>query len=128
MEDWTQAGFFHVERVLCVCDMKHIGVFLGCDPGSGGMFQYSLSILKALSDLPKERFSVAAAFFNKSWQPYIEPLGLKKIQLADSGREPLTFGRIWRTACLPIGLWRTCFWRLDRVARKLRAEDCDLWL
>lgn len=108
--------------------MKRIGIFLGSAPGSGGMFQYSLAILEALSALPRERYSIVVAFFNPAWRPYIEPLGLPMLHLGKSGREPITLGRIWRAACLPIGLWRAYLWRLDSVARTLREEGCGLWV
>ena len=108
--------------------MKRVGIFLSSDPGSGGMFQYSLAMLEALSALPRERYAIVAAFFNPVWRPYIEPLGLQILPLGTSGREPLTVGRIWRTACLPTALWRVLFWRLDPVAQYLWKERCDLWI
>ena len=108
--------------------MKRIGIFLGSDPGSGGMFQYSLALLEALSALPRERYTIVVAFFNPAWWPYIEPLGLQILPLGTSGREPFTVGRIWRTACLPISPWRIFLWRLDPVARALCHEGCDLWI
>lgn len=109
--------------------MKKIGIFLGTDPGSGGMFQYSLAVLEALSALPSDDHEIVVAFFNPAWQPYIEPLGLKFIHLGSvAGREPLTLGRLWRTLCLPLVLWKSIFWRLDPVARAFKETDCDLWV
>lgn len=108
--------------------MKRIGIFLGSAPGSGGMFQYSLAMLEALSALPRERHTTVAAFFNPAWQPYIEPLGLQWVHLGAAGREPFTLGRLWRTLCLPLAPWRRLLWHLDPVARALRAKDCDLWI
>ena len=108
--------------------MKKIGILLGTDPGSGGMFQYSLAVLDALSALPRERYTIVAAFFNLEWKPYLEKTGIPSFQLSDAGREPLTLGRIWRSLCLPVVPWRKIFWRLDPVARALRATDCDLWV
>lgn len=108
--------------------MRQIGIFLGCDPGSGGMFQYSLAILEALSVLPRERYAIVGAFFNPAWRSYIERLGVRILPLGISGREPFTLGRIWRTLCLPIKPWRAFLWRFDPVARALLKEDCDLWV
>ncbi len=115
-------------RVFRLSGVKRIGIFLGCDPGSGGMFQYSLSMLEALSMLPRERYAVVAAFFNPTWKSYIEPLGLRILPLGTSGREPFTLGRLWRTACLSPRLWRAFLWRLDPVARAFWKEGCDLWV
>lgn len=92
------------------------------------MFQYSLAMLEALSALPRERYTIVVAFFNPAWRPYIEPLGLRMLQLGISGREPITLGKIWRTACLPVGLWRMFLWRFDPTARALRKEGCCLWV
>ncbi|WP_051338817.1 glycosyltransferase family 4 protein [Sulfuricella denitrificans] len=108
--------------------MKRIGIFLGSDPGSGGMFQYSLAMLEALSALPRDRYVIVVAFFNPAWRSYIEPLDLQILPLGRSGREPLTIGRIWRAACLPMEPWRAFLWRLDPVARVLWNENCDLWI
>lgn len=108
--------------------MKRIGIFLGSDPGRGGLFQYSLAVAEALSALPREGHAIIAAFFNPAWVAYIEPIGLRSIRLSESGREPFTLGRIWRSACLPITSWRRFFWRFDPVARALSKEGCDLWL
>lgn len=108
--------------------MKRIGILLGSDPGSGGMFQYSLAMLEALSSLPRGHYTTVAAVFNQAWRPYIEPLGLQLVHLGVTGREPFTLGRLWRTLCLPLSLWRRVLWHLDPVARALREKDCDLWI
>jgi len=109
--------------------MKKIGIFLGSDPGSGGMFQYSLAVLEALSELPRDDYEVVVAFFNPTWQSYIEPLGLKHVSLGgETGRELLTLGKTWRILCLPVAPWKKFFWRLDPVARALHDEQCNLWV
>ncbi len=108
--------------------MKRIGILLSSAPGSGGMFQYSLSMLEAVSALPREHYTMVAAYFNPAWQPYIEPLGLQMLYLGKAGREPLTLGRLWRTLCLPLTAWRRVLWRLDPVARALREKVCNLWI
>lgn len=108
--------------------MKKIGIFLGADPGSGGMFQYSLSVLEALSVMPRDGHALVAAFFNPGWASYVEPLGMRALPLGRTGGEPLTFGRFWRSACLPIGIWRSLLWRFDPIARVLASERCHTWL
>lgn len=108
--------------------MRRLGIFLGSEPGSGGMFQYSLAMLEALSALPRQRYAIVVAFFNPAWRPYVEPLGHALLPLGEGRTEPFTPGRLWRTGCLPVSLWRGLAWRCDRVARALRAAGCDLWL
>ena len=53
--------------------MTRIGIFLGADPGSGGMFQYSLSLLEALASRRGGGDELVAAFFNPGWRAYLEP-------------------------------------------------------
>lgn len=109
--------------------MKRVGIFLGTDASSGGMFQYSLAVLEALSELPRDGYEVVVAFFNPAWLAYVKPLGLKHIDLeAQGGREPFTLGRIWRALCMPLLPWKGLFWHVDPVARALRKAQCDLWI
>lgn len=109
--------------------VKKIGLFLGSDPGSGGMFQYSLALMEALAVLPRDEHEVLVASFNPAWRSYVTPLGLQHISLGTpNGRERYTLGRIWHTLCLPMAPWKKFFWRLDPVARALHQADCDLWI
>ncbi len=109
--------------------MKKIGLFLGTDPGSGGMFQYSLALVEALAVLPRDEHEVLLASFNPAWQSYVEQFGLQHISLGTSdGRAPYTLGRIWHTLCLPTAPWKKFFYRLDPVARALYEAHCDLWI
>jgi glycosyltransferase involved in cell wall biosynthesis len=109
--------------------VKKIGLFLGTDPGSGGMFQYSLALLEALAALPRDEHEVIVASFNPVWRSYVEPLGLQLISLGTpAGRERYTLGRIWRTLCLPLAPWNGFFCWLDPVARALHEAHCDLWV
>jgi glycosyltransferase involved in cell wall biosynthesis len=109
-------------------DLKKIGILLAIDPGRGGMFQYSIAVLEALASLHGRRYSVVAAYFDPAWKAYIDPLGLPSFRIGTSGREPTTIGKLWCSACLPVGLWRALLWRVDSVARALRGADCDLWV
>lgn len=109
--------------------VKRLGISLMADPGSGGMFQYSLAVLEALADLPRENHEMIVASFNPAWRSYIEPLGFQHLSLGTpEGREPYTLGRIWRTLCLPLAPWRRFLWGLDPVARALHKAHCDLWV
>lgn len=108
--------------------MKTVGIFLGVDPGSGGMFQYSLAMSEALSALSREQYKTVAAFLNPAWRSYIEPLGLRLLQLRQSGREAFTPARFWRSAHLPVSLWRALLARTDPVSRTLMNQGCDLWI
>lgn len=109
--------------------VKKIGLFLGADPGSGGMFQYSLALLEALAALPRDGYEVIVTSFNPAWRAHVEPLGLQLSSLGTpDGRERYTLGRIWRSLCLPLAPWKRFLWRLDPVARALHGAHCDLWV
>lgn len=51
--------------------MKKIGLYLGCEPFSGGMFQYSRCMLDAVIDLPKEEFEVLVAYSSGAWESHL---------------------------------------------------------
>lgn len=109
--------------------VKKIGLFLGADPGSGGMFQYSLALLEALAALPRDDHEVVVASFNPAWRSHVELLGVRHISLGTpDGRERYTLGWVWRTLCLPMVPWKRFLWRLDPVARALNEAHCDLWV
>lgn len=108
--------------------MKNIGIFLGTDANAGGLFQYSRAILEALAHITTDRTSIVAAYFNPKWRAHVDALGLVPLQLHHSGLEPLSPARVWRSACLPIGLWRCGIWRCDPIARALRNQDCAAWI
>lgn len=44
-----------------------IGLLLGGDPHSGGLFQYTLALLDAVANLPRDRFDVLTAHLHPDW-------------------------------------------------------------
>ncbi len=51
--------------------MKRILLYLDCEPGSGGVFQYSQALLDAVLALPRDRFDVVVLYTHESWDPYL---------------------------------------------------------
>lgn len=105
--------------------MKRIGVVLTAGPG-GGSFQYSQTILEAALALPRDRYSIVAA--------YLDPLWLAQLG-GDATAIPLNdshwnrgLNRAWHVTRLPISAWRHSAAFLDSNIRALSAAECDLWV
>lgn len=107
--------------------MKKIGVFLGSEPDSGGMFQYSQAILDAVASLPNGKFSSVAAYASLRWQSYLESYKLKSVHLGNIGGT-FSLCNVWRAAGLPIGAWRFISPHFHPVVKALVREQCNLWI
>jgi glycosyltransferase involved in cell wall biosynthesis len=107
--------------------MKKIGLFLGTDPDSGGMFQYSQSVLDALMAFPKQRFKLVVAHVSPFWdrllQSYETPVCFVR-----NGRWGLLLGKWWNASGLPAAVWRRLSVAVDPVSRAVSRAQCDLWI
>lgn len=92
------------------------------------MFQYSLSLLDAFSALPTDRYSVAAAYTDPAWQPYLTERGIPAEHIGTKKGECKSWGWWWSKLCLPLWLWRAVYWRMDKTARFFAESDMDYWL
>jgi len=97
-----------------------LGLYLGTSFDSGGMFQYSLSILDALLRLPDT--SVLVAYESAEWAPYLEARRVKAVRLDHRG-----LGWWWARLCLPLSLWKY-FSSLDSTARFFSNSQMHYWL
>ena len=105
--------------------MKRIGVVLTAAPG-GGSFQYSQTILEAALALPRDRYSIVAAYLDPLW---LGQLGDSATPIAlNDSRWNRGLNRAWHLTRLPISAWRRSAARLDSNIRALRAAECDLWV
>jgi glycosyltransferase involved in cell wall biosynthesis len=107
--------------------MKKIGVFLGSEPDSGGMFQYSQAVLDAVASLPNSEFLSVVAYASPRWQPYLKSYKLKTFHLGNIGGT-FSLCNVWRATGLPIGAWRRISPHFHPVVRTLIREQCDLWI
>lgn len=105
---------------------KRIGLFLTSKPHEGGAFQYSLSMIEAVSALPPDRFDARIAYGSHLWTKY-----LKDCEIASS-YQPLG---IWEYLAsksivghLPMQRWRSICPGFHPVAKRLISQRCDLWL
>jgi glycosyltransferase involved in cell wall biosynthesis len=107
--------------------LKKIGVFLGSEPGSGGMFQYSQAVLDAVASLPNSEYSSVVAYSSPQWDSYLESSKLRSIHIGSIGGI-FSLSNLWRVAGLPIGAWRLISPYFHPIVRALVREQCDLWI
>jgi|CXWL01.1.fsa_nt_gi glycosyltransferase involved in cell wall biosynthesis len=106
----------------------HIGLYLGFRCGSGGIFQYSLSMLDALCALPAESYKIIVAYEDPSWQSYFSGKDIEVVHIGTQQGERKSLGWLWGTLCLPLLLWKIGFWRLDKTARFFANSNADYWI
>ncbi len=104
-----------------------IGLFLEAEPQDGGTFQYSLSILEAVSALPGEKFSCVVGYTSELWLPHLKEYGLKTV-FVPKGFWGRAFCLVWGVLHLPIRLLRQISPYFYPMAKCLLREHCDLWI
>ncbi len=57
--------------------MKNLGIFLSTEPNRGGVFQYTLSLLKALKDVSGEEYEVIAFYRDEVWLDICNNLNIR---------------------------------------------------
>jgi len=107
--------------------MRKIGLYLGVDPSAGGMYQYNLAVLDAVSALPQDQYRVVIAFSSPAWARELHDLDGKVVPAHD-GLWRKFFWKVWRMFDLPIAAARTLSSYLDPLVRTLQKEQCDLWI
>ena len=105
--------------------MKRVGVLLTAGPG-GGTYQYTQTILEATLALPRDSYSIVAAFVDPLWLDEL-PSDMERLPLRGSmWNRALNKG--WHLSRLPISAWRKSAARLDSNVRALIGQRCDLWI
>lgn len=108
--------------------LKKVGVYLGCQPSSGGMFQYCQTILDALTDLTVEQqVTVVVIYEDPSWKKYLEDYGFQH-STAPNYKFQGKILRLWRRLQLPVAGLRFIFSRFHPLTVAIQKADCDLWL
>jgi len=107
--------------------IKKVGLFLWCEPGGGGAFQYSQAMLDAVFALPSDKYSVVVGYSSELWLDHLNNYDVKSLPAFHG-----PFGRILSlgatVAGLPVGPWRMLNSLFYSLARKLLQEQCDLWI
>ena len=107
--------------------MKRIGLYLGVDQSAGGMYQYNLSILEAVSALPRDAFAAVAFTTSSEWASLLSSRGIPEV-FVRHGWMRRAFWKGWRSLRLPTAPARALSRLGDPLARKFLAQRCDLWL
>ena len=103
-----------------------VGIFLDVKPESGGAFQYSQTILAALTELQPRGIEMRVMFTDPLWQPILTRAGLAGT-FVRTGLWGLPATR--RIAGrLPMDRWRTLCPRFHPVAKTMSRLACDLWI
>ncbi len=119
---------------------SRIGLYLSeFGAGSGGMFQYGLSVLAAVAALPEDEFEVQVIYSHRDWEAYVNAAGVESryVRLGLFGRQLPRALRVLRT---PLAWQRALLGRLHPLARALAGQEsrhgsrshignaCDLWI
>jgi len=108
---------------------KKIGLFLTAEPYGGGSYQYSQSILDAVSALPKDRYEIIVACKQKAWIPLLLSDSIKFFHLKRRSFLWRIFsGKLWLHSKILLPLLRKYFHYLNSDVRQIIQEDCDLWI
>jgi glycosyltransferase involved in cell wall biosynthesis len=107
--------------------MKKIGVYLGCSPVSGGMFQYAQTMLDAIAALPENEFQTVVAYASDDWLPHLAHYDLPSVRIEKSVVNTAV-AEIWGRIGLPIGGWRKLAPMVHPASRQFLKERCDLWV
>jgi len=108
---------------------KKIGLFLTAEPYGGGSYQYSQSILDAVSALPKDRYEIIVACNQKAWIPLLLSDSIKFFHLKRRSFLWRIFsGKLWLHSKILLPLLRKYFHYLNSDVRQIIQEDCDLWI
>ena len=57
--------------------MKKIGLYLGGNPKSGGVFQYNIAMLEAVAALPGDQFERVIFYSSVNWEKYVRAYKLE---------------------------------------------------
>lgn len=105
---------------------KKIGLFLGVSPQMGGAYQYSLTLLKAVLSLPENQYIITVAYTDQIWEKFI-PKKVNRIFILKT-KWIYFWGIIITLLSVIIPFWRKIAILIDQNIKKIRNENCDLWI
>jgi len=107
--------------------VKRVGLLLTIEPTWGGAFQYDLSILDAMGQLPRDEIEVVVGYSHPSWLQYLDRYGFKNVPVP-LGYWGRFFAQLLHYSPITVSLWRDiCSW-FHPTVRALMREKCDLWV
>lgn len=105
--------------------MKRVGILLTAGPG-GGTHQYTQTILDALLALPRDAYTIVAAYADPLWLDDLPP-HVERVQLRNSAWNR-ALNKAWHHSRLPMSAWRKSAARLDSNIRAMVNLRCNLWM
>lgn len=109
--------------------MKNIGVYLSREPRSGGVFQYTQSILTALDALDKNEYRVTAFFVQDLWEPYLLQFAFQRQKIYQNPRWKTLPARILRRICLlchiDLRYIRKIYASMNYISRQIDKHQLD---
>jgi len=106
---------------------KKIGLLFSAPPGNHGVLNYHLSLLRAVTSLPENKYEYVVVYQDESWLDYFQDVESHVIKLTTGfGDHVLTGAR--RRFHVPIRWWRRICPYIHPFTRKLLAQQCDLWI
>lgn len=107
--------------------MKKIGLFLDTLPHTGGVYQYNLSILKAVAALQGNGYDVIVAYTSPQWEERLAACNVPSLYV--NYHFPARLLSIWLNIfSLPVSIWQKLSVCMFRYARVLSRQQCDLWI
>jgi len=105
-----------------------VGLYLSTGMDSGGIFQYSLSVLDALSSLDRQNLLVLkVAYHGSEWPSLLidQPNKVKKLKWGKLG---ILFSKCLLGLMLPGGFSRNFLSKLNPVYYELKKLEADVWI
>jgi glycosyltransferase involved in cell wall biosynthesis len=102
---------------------KSVGLFLSSEPNYGGVYQYSLSIIKALENLDPVNFKLTCFFLDEKWVAVL-PDRFEKVIIRNKYISRV-FGAVARRLSRSASGWRFSG-SFSESTRVINASDCDV--
>jgi len=106
---------------------KSVGLFLAIEPTWGGAFQYDLTILDAVAQLPRDEIEVVVGYSHSSWLQYLDRYEFKKVSVP-LGYWGRFFGQLLHCSGISTAVWRAVTPYFHPTVRAIMREQCDLWI
>lgn len=106
---------------------KKIGLHIGTEPYSGGMFQYNQAMLEALSSL--KQYDIVVTYTTEIWSEYLSQYNFKSVYVKpEVGFLSRVIWKLWRELKIPLSWWGQISSIIHSVIRQMIREECDLWI
>ena len=106
---------------------KKIGLYIKIRPEGGGTYQYNLSMLEALNNLPSQDFDKVIVYIYDLWESHLQRERTPSIKVKP-GLLGRAFGIAWQILGLPIELLRKFSPAVYPVTRAMLSQNCHLWI